>query len=116
MVARFRTRVSSFLKKFEATVRCCTKTVYVVVRLPSLPIWHKEIEDLIVLKNKGTEDNRVRKLDFSIQISKLFYDRFIANGEISLFSPATSLACMTLSVSPSSTLCTRTMRPTPISP
>ena len=42
----------------------------------------------IVLKNnKGTEDNRVRKLDYSIQISKLFYERFIQNGEISLFSP-----------------------------
>ena len=54
----------------------------------SLPIWHKEIEDIIVLKNnKGTEDNRVRKLDYSIQISKLFYARFIGNGEISLFSP-----------------------------
>ena len=52
------------------------------------PIWHQEIEDIIVLKNnKGTEDNRVRKLDYSIQISKLFYERFIADGEISLFSP-----------------------------
>ena len=52
------------------------------------PIWHQEIEDKLVLKNnKGTEDNRVRKLDYSIQISKLFYERFIQNGEISLFSP-----------------------------
>ena len=52
------------------------------------PIWHQEIEDIIVLKNnKGTEDNRVRKLDYSIQISKLFYERFIADGEINLFSP-----------------------------
>ena len=52
------------------------------------PIWHQEIEDIIVLKNnKGTEDNRVRKLDYSIQISKLFYERFIKNEEISLFSP-----------------------------
>ena len=49
------------------------------------PIWHQEIEDIIVLKNnKGTEDNRVRKLDYSIQISKLFYERFIQNGEIEL--------------------------------
>ena len=47
-----------------------------------------EIEDILVLKNnKGTEDNRVRKLDYSIQLSKLFYERFIANGEITLFSP-----------------------------
>ena len=51
-------------------------------------IWHKEIEDIIVLKNnKGTEDNRVRKLDYSIQLSKLFYERFINDEEITLFSP-----------------------------
>ena len=49
---------------------------------------HQEIEDIIVLKNnKGTEDNRVRKLDYSIQLSELFYKRFIANEEITLFSP-----------------------------
>ena len=52
------------------------------------PIWHQEIEDIIVLKNnKGTEDNRVRKLDYGIQISKIFYERFIRNEEITLFSP-----------------------------
>ena len=52
------------------------------------PIWHQEIEDILVLKNnKGTEDNRVRKLDYSIQISKLFYERFIKNEDITLFSP-----------------------------
>ena len=51
------------------------------------PIWHKEIEDIIVLKNnKGTEDNRVRKLDYSIQLSKLFYERFIKDEDITLFS------------------------------
>ena len=49
---------------------------------------YQEIEDIIVLKNnKGSEDNRVRKLDYSIQISKLFYERFINEQEISLFSP-----------------------------
>ena len=48
----------------------------------------QEIEDIIVLKNnKISEDNRVRKLDYSIQISKLFYERFINEQEISLFSP-----------------------------
>ena len=52
------------------------------------PIWHQEIEDILVLKNnKGTEDNRVRKLDYSIQLSKIFYERFIQDGEITLFSP-----------------------------
>ena len=53
-----------------------------------VPIWHQEIESVIVLKNnKGTEDNRVRKMDYSIQISKLFYERFIKNQDITLFSP-----------------------------
>jgi len=83
------TGVIPFLKKFEATVRCCTQngirggsaTVF-------FPIWHQEIEDILVLKNnKGSEDNRVRKLDYGIQLSKIFYERFIQDGEITLFSP-----------------------------
>ena len=83
------TGVIPFLKKFEATVRCCTQNgIRGGSATVHFPIWHQEIEDIIVLKNnKGTEDNRVRKLDYSIQISKLFYERFISNGEISLFSP-----------------------------
>jgi ribonucleoside-diphosphate reductase alpha chain len=83
------TGVVPFLKKFEATVRCCTQNgIRGGSATVHFPIWHKEIEDIIVLKNnKGTEDNRVRKLDYSIQISKLFYERFIKNQDISLFSP-----------------------------
>jgi ribonucleoside-diphosphate reductase alpha chain len=83
------TGVIPFLKKFEATVRCCTQNgIRGGSATVHFPIWHKEIEDIIVLKNnKGTEDNRVRKLDYSIQISKLFYERFIRNENISLFSP-----------------------------
>jgi ribonucleoside-diphosphate reductase alpha chain len=83
------TGVIPFLKKFEATVRCCTQNgIRGGSATVHFPIWHKEIEDIIVLKNnKGTEDNRVRKLDYSIQISKLFYERFIRNEDISLFSP-----------------------------
>ena len=83
------TGVVPFLKKFESTVRCCTQNgIRGGSATVHFPIWHQEIEDILVLKNnKGTEDNRVRKLDYSIQISKLFYERFIANGEISLFSP-----------------------------
>lgn len=78
-----------FLKKFEGSLKSChqggirqgSATVYV-------PIWHSEIEDVIVLKNnKGTDENRVRKLDYGIQLSKLFYERFIKNEEITLFSP-----------------------------
>jgi len=83
------TGVVPFLKKFESTVRCCTQNgIRGGSATVHFPIWHQEIQDIIVLKNnKGTEDNRVRKLDYSIQISKIFYERFIANGEISLFSP-----------------------------
>ena len=83
------TGVVPFLKKFESTVRCCTQNgIRGGSATVHFPIWHQEIEDIIVLKNnKGTEDNRVRKLDYSIQISKLFYERFIQDAEISLFSP-----------------------------
>ena len=83
------TGVIPFLKKFEATVKCCTQNgVRGGSATVHFPIWHQEIEDIVVLKNnKGTEDNRVRKLDYSIQISKLFYERFIQEEEITLFSP-----------------------------
>ena len=83
------TGVIPFLKKFESTVRCCTQNgVRGGSATVHFPIWHQEIEDIIVLKNnKGTEDNRVRKLDYSIQLSKLFYERFLKNEDITLFSP-----------------------------
>ena len=83
------TGVIPFLKKFEATVRCCTQNgIRGGSATVHFPIWHQEIEDILVLKNnKGTEDNRVRKLDYSIQISKLFYARYMQDKDISLFSP-----------------------------
>ena len=83
------TGVVPFLKKFEATVRCCTQNgVRGGSATTHFPIWHYEIEDILVLKNnKGTEDNRVRKLDYSIQLNKLMYERFLSGGDISLFSP-----------------------------
>ena len=83
------TGVIPFLKKFESTVRCCTQNgIRGGSATVHFPIWHREIEDIIVLKNnKGTQANRVRKLDYSIQLSKLFYERFIQNKEVSLFSP-----------------------------
>ena len=83
------TGVVPFLKKFESTVRCCTQNgIRGGSATVHFPIWHQEIEDILVLKNnKGTEDNRVRKLDYSIQISQLFYERFIEDKEVSLFSP-----------------------------
>ena len=78
-----------YLKNFESAVKSTSQnglrggsaTVHV-------PFWHYEIEDIMVLKNNaGTDDNRVRKLDYSIQFSKIFYDRLIANEDITLFSP-----------------------------
>ena len=70
-----------YLKNFESAVKSTSQnglrggsaTVHV-------PFWHYEVEDIMVLKNNaGTDDNRVRKLDYSIQFCKLFYDRLIAN-------------------------------------
>ena len=83
------TGVIPFLKKFESTVRCCTQNgVRGGNATVHFPIWHPEIEDILVLKNnKGTEDNRVRRMDYSIQISKLFYERFMNEEDISLISP-----------------------------
>jgi ribonucleoside-diphosphate reductase alpha chain len=83
------TGVIPFLKKFEATVKCCTQNgVRGGSATVHFPIWHQEISDILVLKNnKGSEDNRVRKLDYSIQLSKLFYQRFIDDEQITLFSP-----------------------------
>tara|TARA_B100002019_G_C21272039_1_gene602940 strand:- start:52 stop:2379 length:2328 start_codon:yes stop_codon:yes gene_type:complete len=83
------TGVVPFLKKFESTVRCCTQNgVRGGSATVHFPLWHYEIEDILVLKNnKGTEDNRVRKLDYSIQLNKLMYERLLADKEITLFSP-----------------------------
>ena len=83
------TGVVPFLKKFESTVRCCTQNgIRGGSATVHFPIWHQEIEDIIVLKNnKGTEDNRVRKLDYSIQLSKIFYEPFHPGWRNSLFSP-----------------------------
>jgi ribonucleoside-diphosphate reductase alpha chain len=70
------------LKAFhQGGIRAAAATAY-------FPIWHQEIESIIVLKNnKGTEENRVRKLDYNIQLSRIFLERFISDGEITLFSP-----------------------------
>ena len=83
------TGVIPFLKKFEATVRCCTQNgVRGGSATVHFPFWHQEIEDILVLKNnKGTEDNRVRKLDYSIQLNKTMYERLLSQGDITLFSP-----------------------------
>ena len=83
------TGVIPFYKMFQAAVRSCSQggvrngaaTLY-------YPIWHLEVEDLLVLKNnKGVEDNRVRHMDYGVQFNRLFYQRLIQGGDITLFSP-----------------------------
>jgi len=83
------TGVIPFLKNFESAVKSTSQNgLRGGSATAHIPFWHYEIEDVLVLKNNaGTDDNRVRKLDYSIQFCKLFYDRLIANQDITLFSP-----------------------------
>ena len=85
----YHTGVTPFFKLFQSAVNSCSQggvrkgsaTVY-------YPIWHYEVEDLLVLKNnKGTDDNRVRFLDYGLQFNKLMYERLIEGSHITLFSP-----------------------------
>lgn len=78
-----------FLKMFEATVKSCQQSgIRGGSATVNVPVWHYEIEDVVVLKNNaGTDDNRVRKLDYCIQFSKLFYERVVNNEKFTLFSP-----------------------------
>ena len=86
----YHTGVIPFFKMFQAATRSCSQggvrngaaTLY-------YPVWHYEVEDLLVLKNnKGTEDNRVRHMDYGVQFNKLMYERLMTNGDITLFSPS----------------------------
>ena len=79
-----------FYKMFQAAVRSCSQggvrngaaTLY-------YPLWHYEVEDLLVLKNnKGTEDNRIRQMDYGVQFNKLMYERLLQGGDITCFSPS----------------------------
>ena len=79
-----------FYKHFQSAVKSCSQggvrggaaTCY-------YPIWHLEVEDLLVLKNnKGTEDNRIRHLDYGVQFNKVMYERLLSGGNITLFSPS----------------------------
>jgi ribonucleoside-diphosphate reductase alpha chain len=83
------TGVTPFYKLFQASVKSCSQGS---VRNGSAslyyPIWHLEIEDMLVLKNnKGIEENRVRQMDYGVQFNKLFYERLVSGGNITLFSP-----------------------------
>lgn len=86
----YHTGVTPFYKMFQSAVLSCSQggvrkgsaTLYT-------PLWHYEIEDILVLKNnKGTDDNRVRHIDYGIQFNKLMYERLISGGDITLFSPS----------------------------
>ena len=86
----YHTGVIPFYKMFQSATRSCSQggvrngaaTLY-------YPIWHLEVEDLLVLKNnKGTEDNRVRHMDYGVQFNKLMYERLLEGGNITLFSPS----------------------------
>lgn len=83
------TGVIPFYKLFQSSVKSCSQggvrggaaTLY-------YPIWHYEVDDLLVLKNnKGTEENRVRHLDYGVQFNKVMYERLLSGGDITLFSP-----------------------------
>ena len=83
------TGVIPFYKHFQSAVKSCSQggvrggaaTLY-------YPLWHLEVEDLLVLKNnKGTEDNRIRGLDYGVQFNKVMYERLLSGGNITLFSP-----------------------------
>ena len=84
------TGVIPFYKLFQASVKSCSQGgVRGGAATLHYPLWHLEVEDLLVLKNnKGTEDNRVRHLDYSVQFNKLMYERLMTGGDITLFSPA----------------------------
>ena len=85
----YHTGVIPFYKHFQSAVKSCSQggvrggaaTLY-------YPIWHLEIENLLVLKNnKGTEENRVRHMDYGVQFNKVMYERLIKGENITLFSP-----------------------------
>ena len=78
-----------FLKIFEASVKAWQQNgLRGGSATTNIQWWHYEIDDVVVLKNNaGTDDNRVRKLDYTVGMSKMFYDRVIKNQDITLFSP-----------------------------
>lgn len=83
------TGIIPFLKIFEASVKAWQQNgLRGGSATTNIQWWHYEIDDIVVLKNNaGTDDNRVRKLDYTVGMSKLFYDRVIKNEDLTLFSP-----------------------------
>ncbi len=79
-----------FYKLFQTAVKCCSQGgVRGGAATLFYPIWHLEVENLLVLKNnRGVEDNRVRHMDYGVQINKTIYQRLIKNQNVTLFSPS----------------------------
>jgi len=85
----FHTGCIPFYKHFQTAVKSCSQGgVRGGAATLFYPIWHLEVESLLVLKNnRGVEENRVRHIDYGVQINKLMYQRLIKGGNITLFSP-----------------------------
>ncbi len=79
-----------FYKLFQTAVKCCSQGgVRGGAATLFYPLWHLEVESLLVLKNnRGVDENRVRHMDYGVQINRLLYQRLIKNGQITLFSPS----------------------------
>ncbi|MEC7545757.1 MAG: class 1a ribonucleoside-diphosphate reductase subunit alpha [Pseudomonadota bacterium] len=86
----FHTGCIPFYKHFQTAVKSCSQGgVRGGAATLFYPIWHYEVENLLVLKNnRGVEENRVRHLDYGVQLNKLMYERMIKNGNITMFSPS----------------------------
>ncbi|WP_136679907.1 class 1a ribonucleoside-diphosphate reductase subunit alpha [Neptunomonas sp. XY-337] len=85
----FHTGCIPFYKHFQTAVKSCSQGgVRGGAATLFYPMWHLEVESLLVLKNnRGVEENRVRHLDYGVQLNKLMYQRLIKGGDITLFSP-----------------------------
>lgn len=79
-----------FYKHFQTAVKCCSQGgVRGGAATLFFPMWHLEVESLMVLKNnRGVEENRVRHMDYGVQINRLMYQRLLKGQEITLFSPS----------------------------
>lgn len=79
-----------FYKHFQTAVKSCSQGgVRGGAATLFYPLWHLEVESLLVLKNnRGVEENRVRHLDYGVQFNKLMYTRLIKDQHITLFSPS----------------------------
>lgn len=86
----FHTGCIPFYKHFQTAVKSCSQGgVRGGAATLFYPLWHLEVESLLVLKNnRGVEDNRVRHIDYGVQLNRLMYQRLIQSGEITLFSPS----------------------------